>query len=382
MAKKTKSQPNKSQKSTASKIKDFKLEAKKKALIQSQFKILDNETSMAKMSSEDMLIIAQLLEKETAPWATHKKNQLNRHIKLKIERTEQGEILEDVGFDRLKRYVEKRKEKQAERVKKQNTPKQKVSTEKKVEEKKEEKKKQSSLKAWFKKNLEKIKRTAVVVGVGILTFAGVKMASSHTEGGDHSDPSVSKERTEQTITPPQQQKTVETISELTEAPTITVEETVTSNLEAKKNAAQAALDVAYKNRFDTSLEILLGVEGREKIYEDIAKLADAGKIEYKDGTTQEWYAHAFTMYQKVAPYSEDGQTVSRFLAGEDVKPEVLHDLVVKAKRDGSGVKGTGTHSSYNEASKDLQQKHDQNKKQVKSAEIALQTALNAQSSRS
>ncbi len=140
-----------------------------------------------------------------------------------------------------------------------------------------------------------------------------------------------------------------------------------------------ALEKAYKNRFDTSLKIILGEKARDQLYQQIDQLAQNGKIEYQDGTTREWYAHAFTMYNQLAPNSDENKNIKALLDGKDIDKTYINSLVIKAGRSGSGIQATGTYSAFDHAPKELQQQHLKNRKAVKQAETALAMAKAQQS---
>ena len=142
----------------------------------------------------------------------------------------------------------------------------------------------------------------------------------------------------------------------------------------------SALDKAYKNRFDTALKIILGEQGRDQLYSQVDKLAKDGKIEYKDGTTREWYAHAFTMYDQLAPNSKENKAIQALLSGQGADKEYINSLVMQAGRDGKGIKASGSYSAFDHAPKELQQQHLKNRKAVKDAEKAAALAK-AQNSR-
>ncbi len=135
-------------------------------------------------------------------------------------------------------------------------------------------------------------------------------------------------------------------------------------LSSEKDSKEEALEKAYKNRFDTSLEILLGKEKRDNLYARIDELARQGAIHYQGGTTREWYAHAFTMYDKIAPNSTENKNIKKLLKGGKLSAEYINNLVLKSGRGGKGVKGSGTYSSYDRAPQDLQQRHTTNTLQI------------------
>lgn len=131
-----------------------------------------------------------------------------------------------------------------------------------------------------------------------------------------------------------------------------------------KTTEMSKLEKAYKNRFDTALEILIGKTKRDILYKKIDNLAQDGKIKYQGGTTREWYAYAFTIYDKVAPNSPQNKRIKSFLNGESQSAEYINQLVIQAGRNGKGVIGSGTYSSYDNASEALQQQHKENNKQI------------------
>lgn len=328
-----------------------KEEEKIKAFVSTKFSILQNKKAMAKMSSSDMLIIAELLEKEKGYSTKRLKDKIKSFAELKITRTIKGEIPADKNFAKL--------------AQKFGTPQQKDFVQKNFSSVPTSEEvalcsndvKTKKHNGWFKRKWKAIKHGLVVAGIAAFSIIGGKFVLNNAGGNTPDSKTDYLDKTEQSITPPKADK-----------PAIAVKETQDTAASQEFMTALDNLNKAYKDRFDSALEIHLGAEKRDQLYQKIDKLAKAGKIQFKDGTTREWYAHAFTMYAQIAPNSEEGRTVARFLAGDDVKPDILNDLVIKAKRDGTGIQGSGTNSNFDKASKKQQKQHLDNRRNVNNAE--------------
>ncbi len=227
--------------------------------------------------------------------------------------------------------------------------------------KKEKNKKQRS--SLFARAWKWTKRAAVVAGLALFGYLAGKTISSLTEKPVKDSKQNNTEKVvKQKTTTQQAQKQ-------------TVKEKGTADFAKER----AALEKAYKNRFDTSLKIILGEKARDQLYQKIDRLAQDGKIEYQDGTTREWYAHAFTMYDQLAPNSKENKDIKKLLAGKDVDKAYINSLVVKAGRTGTGIQATGTYSAFDHAPKELQQQHIKSRKAVKQAEAAMAMAQAQQS---
>ena len=227
--------------------------------------------------------------------------------------------------------------------------------------KKEKNKKQRS--SLFARAWKWTKRAAVVAGLALFGYLAGKTISSLTEkpAKDSKQNNTEKVVKQKTTTQQAQKQTVK--------------EKGTADFAKER----AALEKAYKNRFDTSLKIILGEKARDQLYQKIDRLAQDGKIEYQDGTTREWYAHAFTMYDQLAPNSKENKDIKKLLAGNDVDKAYINSLVVKAGRTGTGIQATGTYSAFDHAPKELQQQHIKSRKAVKQAEAAMAMAQAQQS---
>ena len=391
-------------------IRQFKDNEKAKAFRDSHFKILNNKKEAARLSSRDMLLISSLL-KENLGYSTAKlQSKIRSFAEEKIRKTLNGELPQDEDCTKLTENFGTYHQKQALQNKSKPKPakietinigerelnptivaldqinneptlkpvvfsakKDKTETKQKtakakptvlsatkgnVENKSKTKTKKKTDGFWKKAWLW-TKRAAVVAGLAAVSFFGGKFL--HNQFNKTSD-TPHKENTEVQVKTPVQTKKV-------------VKDTKTADF-AKE---MTALEKAYKNRFDTALEIILGTQKRDQLYQKIDNLAKEGKIQYKDGTTREWYAHAFTMYNQLAPYSKENKVIKRLLAGKDVDKDYINSLVIKADRTGKGIKASGSYSSFDKASKSLQQKHLKNRKAVKLAEKAAKMAQSQQS---
>lgn len=200
------------------------------------------------------------------------------------------------------------------------------------------------------------KKAAVVTGLAFVGYFGGKFVQNQFSKADDN---AKQNKTEVTVK--QQQPVQQKVSKSQK------------NKESKTadfTKEMSALEKAYKNRFDTALKIILGETARDKLYQQVDSLEKAGKIEYKDGTTREWYAHAFTMYNQLAPNSKENKAVKNLLSGGNEDKAYIHSLVIQSGRDGRGIQASGTYSAFDHADKKLQQQHLKNRKAVKLAEQA------------
>ncbi len=381
-------------------IRQFKELEKANAFKNSHFKILNNKKEALRLSSKDMLTIDALLKNDLGYSTVKLQNKLRSFAEEKIRRTLSGEFPQDEDFAKLTECFGTYQQKQRIRNQLNPKPAQKESDslpkkdytahivsldgKKAPETQKNENKSSAQSVSSVKKNTAEAKakveptpksskpkkekrisslwgkvwkwtkRTAVVAGLAALGFFGGRFAHNQfnkTSNAPH------KENTEVKVNTPVKTKKV-------------VEDTKTADFSKELSA----LEKAYKNRFDTSLEIILGVQKRNQLYQKIDNLAKEGKIQYKDGTTREWYAHAFTMYNQLAPYSKENKVIKDLLAGKDVDKNYINSLVVKAGRNGKGIEASGSYSAFDKADKSLQMKHIKNRKAVKMAEKAAKMA--------
>ena len=389
-------------------IQQFKETEKAKAFKDTRFKILNSKKEAAHLSSKDMLLIASLLKEDLGYSTAKLQDKLRSFAMEKIRKTLAGEIPQDADFEKLAEGFGTYQQKQAVHAKLHPQPSQKkevidetpfsarivsldnskplkpsktetqspktaakspkttasapekknpVDNKKQIKQKKEKKSRGLFAKAW-----KWTKRTAIVAGLAALGFLGGHLIKSQFGNSADTSNKENKAKTEVQVKTPAKEKQ-------------TVDKTKTADFSKE----MTALEKAYKNRFDTSLEIILGAQKRDKLYQQIDKLAQAGKIQYKDGTTREWYAHAFTMYDQLAPYSKENKVIKSLLSGHDVDKDYINSLVVKSGRNGKGIEASGKYSSFDKASKTLQQKHIKNRKAVKMAEKAAQMAKSQQS---
>lgn len=332
-------------------IKRYKEKEKRMGWIKSKFSILQNKKAMAKMSSADMLAIAELLEQETDYSTKRMQDRLRSYAIHKIDRTIKNDIPADENIDKLTRRFGTFQQKDyilKHFLNGKKSDQQEISAKEKKD-------------GWFKRKWKHIKKGLVVIGITTLGLLGGKTAFNQLSDKNSSDSFSQTDITEQTITPPSVDKI--DITETKQQADIVNQDFL---------SAIDNLNKAYKDRFDSALEIHLGEEKRDLLYQKIDKLREESKIEFKNGTTREWYAYAFTMYAKIAPYSDGGKLITELLAGKDVDKKIINDLVISAKRDGTGISGTGSNSAFDKAPQELQKKHIQNRQNVRALEKMAQ----------
>ena len=347
-----------------------------------QFNILSKKKEVQKLSSADLLLIGKLINEVTEYSTTKNKDRLRSIISMRITKTLSGEIIADDNFvDLVDKYgtVEQRKkamalygkENKQSTVVVPETPKKhvelvavgkdkniyipsdqidngdevvvsgaKVATPNNKKGKPSNKKQETNIKGWWKKVWQKVKRPVLILGVAALGFLGIRNAFNNT--------SSDKPQNDKNI------KTTEKVVEVTNEPVTPVDVVETPKPISKK---EQAYNLALKNRFDTALSLHIGDGERDKLYQKIDALEQAGKIKFENGTTKEWYAYAFTILNKVAPNSTENSVVKNLLNGGNVDTKYINDLVIKINPRGTGIKGNGTHSAYDNAPNDIQKKH-------------------------
>lgn len=336
----------------------------------SGFSILNKNRVARNLTSSQLLLLGELLGDVKEYSTSRLKDKLRNYSALKIRRTFAGEIPADEDFLKLvtrygthqdKSYVNKRLKSYQPLAKTSSSV---VRMSKDTYTKTAPKKsKIGRIKSLIGNACKKVKRAAIITGIVLLSAVGGKstydvLNRSFSEEKDHS---------------PNIENTTSTTNGSIDSTRITTTESSEQDVPVL-TTAQQNLEKAYKNRFDSSLEILIGAEQRDALYAEVDQLAHDGKIEFKDGTTREWYAHAFTMYDKIAPYSAENQLIKKLRSGEDISKQTIHDLVIKSGRNGSGVHGTGTYSAFNHADAHMQQKHIANQQNVKNARLAINAA--------
>ncbi len=131
----------------------------------------------------------------------------------------------------------------------------------------------------------------------------------------------------------------------------------------KKTAdfAKAAETVITGDYYDTALQIhLKSADKVQKLYNQIAALAEEGKISPDSENGIKQYAHAFTMYRLIRPNSEESKAIQNLLNGGQEDGRYIDGLVKKAGRHGQGVKPDNnsiTHSNFDNAATTLQLQH-------------------------
>lgn len=313
--------------------------------------LVNNKKRIKKAPADDLVYIKQSLAAAPQPSVRKILDKLNSHGQQRLERIIRREEAVPANIDEFSRLFGTWRQQNILRHGKY-TPaprKEKVSLYYEVERRQ---------KAFWPKLLHNskeflIRNTKKIAVIGGILFAGLLAHKANKEITRAEQEQVkynTEIKTWENTTPQKENKTIA-------APQFTAPV-------KEQSATVNALEKAYKNRFDTSLEILLGKEKRDNLYKQIDTLAEKGAIKYSGGTTREWYAHAFTMYDKIAPNSAENRNIRKLLGGEKQSLEYINNLVLQAGRNGKGVKGRGTHSAYDRASKDLQQRHNANNLQI------------------
>lgn len=313
--------------------------------------LVNNKKRIKKAPADDLVYIKQSLAAAPQPSVRKILDKLNSHGQQRLERIIRREEAVPANIDEFSRLFGTWRQQNILRHGKY-TPaprKEKVSLYYEVERRQ---------KAFWPKLLHNskeflIRNTKKIAVIGGILFAGLLAHKANKEITRAEQEQVkynTEIKTWENTTPQKENKTIA-------APQFTAPV-------KEQSATVNALEKAYKNRFDTSLEILLGKEKRDNLYKQIDTLAEKGAIKYSGGTTREWYAHAFTMYDKIAPNSAENRNIRKLLGGEKQSLEYINNLVLQAGRNGKGVKGSGTHSAYDRASKDLQQRHNANNLQI------------------
>lgn len=113
--------------------------------------------------------------------------------------------------------------------------------------------------------------------------------------------------------------------------------------------------------YDTALQIhLKSKENVQKLYNQVAQLAEDGKISPSEKNSIKQYAHAFTMYRLIRPNSKENKAIQNLLNGGKEDKGYIENLVKKAGKYGNGVKPDNNnikHSNFDKASPALQQQH-------------------------
>lgn len=336
-----------------------------------------NKNTINKLSSEDLLLMAEMLDNEKGFDTRKLKDKLRSIIQNRINETLKGERPQDDCFERLVAERGSTQQKQRFANKKDERPSViiingETTTPLKTEEKKQQAKK-TPKQSWFAKAWQKTKRVAVVAGIAVLGLIGInKCGSSQTNNDTKVDNQAPKV---ENVTHQQQSPVLEVKEEVKEEAKTVEQQSDTVKTDDKTadfSKEQADFEQKYKEHVQSFLAIHK-VDG-EALISKINKLAEDGKIQFADGTNAEWYAHAFTVYGKVAPNSKETKMIKDLMAGQDVNPQEINQLVVQAKRDGTGVKGHGKYSAYNHSSKEKQAKYRKTLKDVRTARMAMEKA--------
>lgn len=125
--------------------------------------------------------------------------------------------------------------------------------------------------------------------------------------------------------------------------------------------SKAAQTTVTGDYYDTALQIhLKSKENVQKLYNQVAQLAEDGKISPSEENNIKQYAHAFTMYRLIRPNSKENKAIQNLLNGGKEDKGYIENLVKKAGKYGNGVKPDNNnikHSNFDNASPALQQQH-------------------------
>lgn len=373
-----------------------KEEEKRKNLLTTKFKILENKKQTLKLSSDDLMMINELMAGVTDYSTSKLKNKLMSLISLKIDRTLKGEMLADKNFGKLVSSFGSYQ--QSKRFKEFSAPK-KRDTNKDVNAFRMRDRRFKFDGSWLKKAWRNTKRAAVVAGIAILGCIGIKSEHGGTKNETKQNP-VEMNSALQTMSAASQNnvKTFDfhkaflannikpkTKQEINKPETTKKSDVSNKEVAPKSVSAQdktISIEEAYKASYEASVKLHLGEKKSQNLYKALHQLEKAGKIEFDKGTNLDWYAYSYTMYKVIAPYSKETRLFEDFLKGKPVDKSAINDLVIKAGRNGCGVKGSGSYSAYDNASQQTQKDYIAKRNAVKQAKKAfknlhsLKTAAN------
>lgn len=143
----------------------------------------------------------------------------------------------------------------------------------------------------------------------------------------------------------------------TSAKTLTIE---------PQTAMSDTLAKIYKNYYDTALEIHLGTSGRDQLYNNLNNQIKEGRLSIPQDESMEHLAHTITVASLVQPNAENTillqKAATENLSAQD--QQQVWQLVSRAGDKGQNIKGSGTHSNFDNRKKELQKKHIKNLKQL------------------
>lgn len=386
-----------------------KKEEKRKHFIATQFNILGNKKQAAKLSSDDMIMISGLLQDVTTYSTVKLKDKLRSFAVNKINLTLKGKMAADENFDRLVSvFGTHQQKKQLEHFYKRNDL---IAKQKKSKSLMPSKFKFN--KDLFKNAWRSVKRVAVVAGVTLLGYIGIKSGHDVINNETKQNPvemntdlqkqfAVSQSEINKTIDFNQaqanlvahnQNQEVSLQDSITKADTphqdevkqkvqkkadiehkISVQKNTQTSDVAQAQAETLSLEDAYKESHQASVKLHLGEKKSQNLYNALHRLEKDGKIDFDKGTNLDWYAYSYTMYKVIAPYSNETRLFEDFLKGKIVDKSAINDLVIKAGRDGTGVKGSGSYSAYDNASLQVQKDYQAKRHAVRQAKKAFQNS--------
>ncbi|MBO5039093.1 MAG: hypothetical protein J6C85_06555 [Alphaproteobacteria bacterium] len=382
-----------------------KQEEKRKTFVATRFKILENKKQAAKLSSDDMIMISGLLQDVTTYSTVRLKDKLRGFADNKINLTLKGEMPADENFDRLVSvFGTYKQKKQLEQFYARN--------ERLAEQKQEAdlsgKKKNMGFrfnKGLFKNAWRSVKRVAVVAGIALLGYIGIKsdhgvmsndrkqnpvevntdlqkqLAVSQSKVNKAIDFSKARENMEnqtlkQDVSKQDSVKKADTPHQDEVKHKVSAQKNIQTSEAEQVQTETLSLEEAYKESHQASVKLHLGEKKSKTLYNALHRLEKDGKIGFDKGTNLDWYAYSYTMYKVIAPYSDETRLFEDFLNGKPVDKSAINDLVIKAGRNGTGVKGSGSYSAYDNASLQVQKDYKAKRHAVRQAKKALKKQSN------
>lgn len=117
---------------------------------------------------------------------------------------------------------------------------------------------------------------------------------------------------------------------------------------------------AWKNYYDNSIALHLGEAGRDSLYAQVEKALQNGN--FKPVANEDYvsrFAMVATIYKLVRPNSKENKLIQKALT-EQLSGEQqteLRKIIDNAGRKGQHIKGTGTHSNYDNSSQEVRKAH-------------------------
>ena len=346
--------------------------AREEFLKRNQFSIVEKKKEMVNLSSADLLALAGLIQEEKGFSTTKKQDRLRSFISDRIDQTLAGDVAVDYNFDTLLNTFGSPKQRKT-KIKTKAVDDKDILYEPSIDSEQTPKKPGWFSRSWtsFKRNVRKV---ALWAGAAVLIAFGTKAAVD--KFAKSSDDSKDKDKKELAVDNTNQNDveviTMEEVNEIfgkqPTAQSASVVETKADNNKTNTINEKNTYEQKYEEYVKSFLAIHK-VDG-ESLINNINKLAKDGKIQFADGTNAAWYAHAFTMYDKVAPNSKENKMIKALMSGQEVSPQEINQLVINAGRNGTGVKGSGSYSDYDKASKAEQTNYRKARQSAYQAQLA------------